>query len=246
MCGKAKTREKPANLELDGKLLPWVESAVHLGHVLHQTGTMEKDIEVKRAAYINETVEIRESFGFATPAEVLKAVKLYAGSHYGPMLWDLGSDKATQYYKVWTTCVKLAWQVPRATRSYFVDQLLCCDLASARMDILARYAKFARGLLVSPSMEVAVMAGVAKRDIRSVIGTNLSLIRMETGVDPLHGSMSKIKDELGTKVASPPDLDVWRVEYLGKLLAERGEASYRADEAMVLRLSGLIDSLCVN
>ena len=152
VCGKAKTREKPVNLELDGKLLPWVESAVHLGHVLHQDGTMEKDIKIKRAAYIDETVQIRESFSFASPAEVLKAVKLYAGSNYGCMLWDLGSDMATQYYNVWTTCVKLAWQVPRATRSYLVDQLLCCDLTSTRMDILARYAKFAKGLLFSPSL----------------------------------------------------------------------------------------------
>ena len=234
------------NLELDGKLLPWVESAVHLGHVLHQDGTMEKDIKVKRAAYIDDTVQIRESFEFASPAEVLKAVKLYAGSNYGCMLWNLGSDMATQYHNVWTTCVKLAWQVPRATRSYLVDQLLSCDLTSVRVDILARYAKFARGLLTSPSMEVAIMAGVAKRDIRTVTGANLSLIRVETGLDPLHDFMSKLKAELAVKKASPPDLDRWRVEYLGKLLAERGEAFYRADDPAVLRLSSLIDSLCVN
>ena len=162
------------------------------------------------------------------------------------MLWDLGSDMATQYYNVWNTCVKLAWQVPRATRSYLVDQLLGCDLTSARMDILARYAKFARGLLVNPSMEVAVMAGVVRRDIRSVTGSNLALLKKETGVDPLHGSMSQLKAELDMKRVIPPDLDRWRVEYLGKLLAERGEAFYRADESVVQRLSTLIDSLCVN
>ena len=86
VCGRAKAKEKPVNLVLDGKLLPWVESAVYLGHVLDQSGTMEKDIRSKRAAYISDSVEIRESFGFASPAEVLKAVKLYAGSHYGSML----------------------------------------------------------------------------------------------------------------------------------------------------------------
>ena len=41
VCGRAKEKMKPANLVLDGKDLPWVESAVHLGHVLHQSGTME-------------------------------------------------------------------------------------------------------------------------------------------------------------------------------------------------------------
>ena len=101
-----------------------MESPVHLGNVLHQSGIMEKDIRTKRATYIDESVEVRETFGFASPNEVLQAVKLYVGSHYG--LWDLGSDLAKQYYTAWKTCVKLTWQVPRTTHTYFVDQLLSC------------------------------------------------------------------------------------------------------------------------
>ena len=81
--------------------------------------------------------------------------------------------------------MRLAWQVPRATQSYFVDELLCCELSSARMDILARYAKFVRGLLLSPSMEVAVMCRVARRDIRTVKGSNCALLRLETVMDPV-------------------------------------------------------------
>ena len=156
--------------------MPWVDLAVHLGHVLHQSGTMEKDIQVKRATFIDESVEIRKTFGFASPAEVLQAVKLYVGSHYGSMLWDLGSDLASQYFTAWTVCVRLAWQVPVATHTYFVDQLLCCGISSVRMDTLARYCKFVRGLMASPSMEVVAMYGVAGQDIRTVIGSNLYLV----------------------------------------------------------------------
>ena len=47
---------------LDGKQLPWIESAVHLGHILHQSGNMDKDIRVKRASFIDESVEVREKF----------------------------------------------------------------------------------------------------------------------------------------------------------------------------------------
>ena len=246
VCGRATAKEKPVNLMLDGKELPWVESAVHLGHVLHQSGSMEKDIRSKRASYIDESVSIRETFEFANPAEVLQAVKLYAGSHYGSMLWDLGSDLATQYFNVWSTCVRLAWQVPRSTRSYFVDELLCCELSSARMDILARYAKFVRGLLLSPSMEVAVMANVARRDIRTVTGSNCALILRETGMSPVSCCIGKLKQVLKLRITTAPDTDRWRLEYLGKLLTQRGEASYMADTAEVLRLSSLIDSLSTN
>ena len=145
VCCLAKSRQKPANLMLDGKQLPWVESALHLGHTLHKSGTMEKDILAKRASFIDNSVEVREVFSFASPAEILHAVKLYVGSHYGSMLWDLSSDMASQYFNAWTTCVKLTWQVPRATHTYFAEHLLCCGLTSVRMDTLARYCTFVRG-----------------------------------------------------------------------------------------------------
>ena len=37
VTGKNKKKQKPENLILDGKMLPWVESAIHLGHVCHQS-----------------------------------------------------------------------------------------------------------------------------------------------------------------------------------------------------------------
>ena len=48
--------------------------------------------------------------------------------------------------------MKLAWQVPRQTHTYFVDHLL--SNGSVRLDILARYIKFVKGLRASPSMAV--------------------------------------------------------------------------------------------
>ena len=40
---------------------------------LHQYGNMDKDIRVKRASFIDESVEVRETFEFASPVEVLQA-----------------------------------------------------------------------------------------------------------------------------------------------------------------------------
>ena len=74
------------------------------------------------------------------------------------MMWELGSDLASQYFTAWTVCVRLAWQVPMATHTYFLDQLLGCGISSVRMNILARYCKFFRGLMASPSMEVVAMS----------------------------------------------------------------------------------------
>ena len=119
-------------------------------------------------------------------------------------------------------------------------------MSSVRMDTLARYTRFVRGLMTSPSNEVIVMCGVAREDIRTVTGSNLALIGIETGLNPVKASIGTVKEKLRMKISSVPDIDKWRIDYLARLLRERGEAFYSAEEEEVNRLTILIDSLCVN
>ena len=176
MCGKTKRAVQPLALTLDGMQLPWVESAAHLGHILHESGTMDQDIRAKRATFINESTQIRETFSFASPVEVLSAVKTYVGSHYGSNLWKLDSHLACQYYTAWRTCVKLAWHVPRTTHSYLVDHLLAYGMTSTRTDILSRYSRYLQGLKKSSSREVRIMYWISEGDLQSVTGHNVKLI----------------------------------------------------------------------
>ena len=89
MVGNSRNLVKPVPLKLCGKDLPWVESATHLGHELHESGTMD-DAKVARARYINQTVEVRQSFAFASPVEVIRALEVYTTSYYGAMTYDMG------------------------------------------------------------------------------------------------------------------------------------------------------------
>ena len=81
---------------LDGKELPWVDSALHLGHILHESGSMEQNVKIKRATFIEEIF-----WFWVLPV-------FYLGSHYGSNLWQLDSQMARQYFSAWRTCVKLA------------------------------------------------------------------------------------------------------------------------------------------
>ena len=63
-----------------------MESAHHLGHIRHESGLMDQDLKVKRVAIIDEITKVREAFNFASPWEVLRAVKVNVGSHYGSNL----------------------------------------------------------------------------------------------------------------------------------------------------------------
>ena len=199
---------------------------------------------MKRAEFINKSTEIRETFSFANPVEVLRSVKVFAGDLYGSNLWQLGGSMAEQVYHAWNTCIKLAWQVPRGTHTYFVDRLLACGISHVKTDILARYVKFFKSLRESPSVEVSILAHIVARDVRTTTGSNLNLIHDLTAQDPWCCSSSKVKEVLEGKLAQMPSQDAWRLPYLGKLLEQRGEQHFQMSDTS--ELTELIDSICLN
>ena len=244
MSGRNKKLTLPAPLQLYGVDLPWVDSANHLGHEIHKDGTMDLDTRRKRAEFVSRSTEIRETFSFAHPLEILKAVKTYCCDHYGSMLWDLGGDMANQMYNTWNTAVKLAWDLPRGTHTFLVDNLLSGGLLHVRSDILSRYTGFYRSLRNSVSKEVAILSSIVSRDIRSNTGKNLHFLKVETGLDPLSTPAWKIKEHLQKKRLVVPEVDRWRICYLEKLLAERNKLEYNSEDTSVL--SVLTDSLCTS
>ena len=70
-CGRPGKVKYPDPVQLDGKDLPWVESADHLGHTLHQKTSMEKDYQRARGKFISKTLEIREQLSFANPQQIM-------------------------------------------------------------------------------------------------------------------------------------------------------------------------------
>ena len=68
----------------------------------------------------------------------------------------------------------------------------------------------------------------------------------ETELDPAQASLGDIKKQLYSKAVKVPEMDKWRIDYLEKLLIQRGEAFYRVKDSEVLRLTNLINSLCIN
>ena len=119
-------------------------------------------------------------------------------------------------------------------------------LTSAKVDILARFANFFRNLRKSPCPEVAVMANIVGRDLRSTSGRNLKLLEECSGLDPWVFDSSRLKVELATREkVNVEDQDVWRVKYLHCLLKKRQKLQYLADVEQVNQVTDLIDSVCI-
>ena len=147
----------------------------------------------------------------------------------------------------WKTNVKLTWKLPRGCRSYFVDFLVAPHITSLRARLLSRFHTFFISLLSSPSLEVRIISRLAARDLRSNLGSNLRMMSEETGLDPWQAAPSLMKVRLReSNMTRPPREDLWRLEYLSKLIEARQLAYYNCDKDNESQMTELINSLTIN
>ena len=92
------------------------------------------------------------------------------------------------------------------------------------------------------------MARMVAKDIRTTTARNLSFLDATTGGQTWSAPAGKIREELAKREADVPEVDAWRISYLGRLLEERDTLSYLGEEhqEQIERVQELIDSLCSN
>ena len=228
----------PSMLKLGDHTLPWVETAEHIGHTLHQSGKMDHDSKIKRAIYIGKTSEIRRNFGWAHPNQTIRAAEIFAGDHTGSNLWLLSSESAESYYKSWNTFVKLVWNVPRSTHTDIVEGLLAKDFVTCRNQILSRYCKFYQSLLASPSREIRILASIVTHDLESTTKKNIDHITsLSGGFSPIEYGKERIQTQLPVKSVA-----AWKSGMLKSMLDQRRVLWDEAKETA--QIQGWIDSLC--
>ena len=243
MCGKDGNiipENVPVKLQLDGKNLPWVPFATHLGHEIHQSCTMDYDVTLKRAIFIGSSVDIREKFGFAQPEQILKAARTYSLHLYGGMLWDFTSDKTGQMCKAWNMCVKLVYQVPRNTRTFIVEHYFAEQLDSVMKELFSRYVNFVKSLRDSSSSEIKNLFEIIGYDPQSNTGRNLYFIRSQTGMDPYSVSPRTVRNyDMRLPIST---FEKWRIPLLDKLISRRRTLQDKMGDTE--EVDGIINSLC--
>ena len=178
-----------------------------------------------------------ETFSFAYPDQIIRAVQVFACDGYGSMLYDLSSSSCKSLFKSWNTCMKLIWGVPRGTFTYLVENVLASNFKSLRHQIYGRYVNYFQGLFKSSSREVWHLARIVSRDVRSVTCRNVTLLAELTGLSPWDFSKWRIEEKL--KKSSVPPNDEWRPGLLVKLLEKRRDCVENHDQ-----LDKMIESLC--
>jgi hypothetical protein len=208
---------------------------------------MHHDATVKRAILIGKSVEIRDSFNFASTPSVLRALRVYCSSYYGSLAgWDLEGAEAQKFFGVWRLNVLLTHKLPRATHRYFLP-LLAPGAIYARAEVLARFIKFFRGLRAAPSHEVVSAALLLARDMRSTLAKNIAYVEKVTGQDAWAASPQLVRTlAMERETVAPPDEDAWRLPYLSKLLEQRVQLHILGMKEEEEIVQSLIDSLCIS
>ena len=240
MCGLDRVKQYPDNVKLGGQELPWVESAIHLGHTLHQNGKMEQDARIRRAIFIDRSVEVREKLQYADPADVLRAISVYCCDGYGAMLWPLASDSVQQYFRAWNTAVKLTHGIPRNTFTYLTEGYFAGKEESLRNKVVGRFPGFLESMLDSPSQEVRILCRVAAADVNSTTRANIDYVTELSGYSPLQYGEQVIKS--GLHLQSVPVEQQWRVGLLTSLLSLRREKHLNCEDTD--RVESMLGSLC--
>ena len=86
--------------------------------------------------------------------------------------------------------------------------------------VLACYGNFFHGFSHSTALEVRTLACLAAADVRSVTGSNLRNLSVETWLDP-RKDVPKMKKAILDSKCPVPEMDTWRILCLQKYLALR-------------------------
>ena len=129
----------PRNIMLYNKPLPWVDSHIHLGHLVHKDETLFHDLSFKRAQFISNYHALIQELGSQYPSVLMKLVRIYYCSFYGSNLWDLYSESTNKLFITWNNAIRDFYNLPFATHRYILEDLV--DGLHLRTCFLRRFYK---------------------------------------------------------------------------------------------------------
>ena len=113
-------KKKLADIYLDDNALPWKESAKHIGNILQENGTMDKDLKVKRAKFIQTCMAQNDEFECLDMESQIKLLNIYNSHFTGSSLWNFDSENFKQLIRSWNVNLRVISNLPMQTHSYLI------------------------------------------------------------------------------------------------------------------------------
>ena len=172
------------NLNLDGKILPWVDLVNHLGTTIMNSNnggcSLDQDLVEKRARYIAKNNEIRQEFYYAHPKTKVWINNVYNTSFYGSPLWDIYSTNFARLEKTWNVSIRLMLSIPRNAHRYLIEPL--SGTQHIIKSIRNRFLRFVSNIASGSRKVLSTVLNIVKKDVRSVTGKNLRHINLKSNI----------------------------------------------------------------
>ena len=195
--------------------LPWVNSAIYLGHLISQDGNSKHDILRRRGEFISKVHELRQELGDQHPDVFTRLVQMYLTSMYGSNLWNLFGEAAGKLYSAWSMLIKNTYHLPHATHRYLLFNI--SDVTHLKVALAKRFVKFYNYLEKCEKQEILFLFTIQKSDVRSTFGYNCFKFCQEFEVNsvkeinPKNISMFKIPVEEEWRLPIFLDLLRWLI-----------------------------------
>ena len=211
MAFMKKPRELPS-LELCGNPLPWVDRVKHLGNTISNViNGNQLDTKIKACKYIDKNNSLCQEFYFAHPRTKLEINNIYNSHFTGSQLWDLGSKEVEKLESTYNRSVKIMVDLPWATHRYLIAPLT--ERPHLSTLLVKRYTSFISKIEKSPKKPLQTLFQLAKRDVRTVTGSNMRRIMMISG----RQTIDDIQDA-EVQYHPVPDSEAWRVDFVKELV----------------------------
>ena len=201
------SKQKPdlAKIELNGDLLPWVDSALHVGNTLERSNSFSKDLTLKRGDFIGRIHSILQEFHFANPLVKMKIFSIYTTSFYGSSLWNIFDGPCDRLYSAWNIAVRMAFDLPRDCHRYFIEEI--SELLHPQVMLAKRFLKFHETLQRSKKFSVRFLSELSGGNIVTTYGKNLWNIQNKCEENVTSRNLSKL-----LRYAPVPEQEKWRIE----------------------------------
>ena len=155
-----------------GNVIEYVESYVHLGHIITSKITDEKDIVQRHNCFVGQVNNVLCFFRKLDMFTKIKLFKSFCASFFGCELWALDDRAVDEFCIAWRKSVRRILDIPHNSHSFLLPVL--SDSLPIFDEICKRSSRFIVSCLFCPSRLVnsIVWYGILLGRYNSVVGRN--------------------------------------------------------------------------
>ena len=222
------TADQVMNVKLNGDMLPWVDTAKHLGNHLSSrlnfscfSPETKTDLLQKRAIFFDRVHQVHQQFGQYHPKLVLNLISIYSTALYGSNLWQICSEEHFKLNRSWNTAVKIVWDLPHPTHKRFLESI--CPVPHLESVLTGRYVSFVQSLVKSDKSLLRMILSSTSSDLSSLTGQNVSFLQQKHKLPNLKALFDGKNSLKSLRVHPLPNEELWKINLLTEISLIRKE-----------------------